>query len=248
MRADLFLSQKGYARSREDARRSILAGLVKIGGRIISKPSEQIDPDFDGDVEFSRTVGYVGRGGVKLESALDAFGIDPEGKICIDIGASTGGFTDCLLRRGAAKVFAVDSGHGQLDPALASDPRVVNMEGVNARYLKPDCFDGHADIVVMDVSFISQTLLHGAVSGLLAPGGVFITLIKPQFECGRQALDKHGIVKDEKTAASAVEAVRASAEANGFVCRGHIDSPISGGDGNREYLALFIRKEDVVNE
>ncbi len=248
MRADLFLSQKGYARSREDARRSILAGLVKIGGKQITKPSEQIDPDFGGDVEFQRTVEYAGRGGLKLEAALDRFVIDPSGKICVDIGASTGGFTDCLLRRGASKVYAVDSGHGQLLPELASDTRVVNMEGVNARFLTSADFDQAADIVVMDVSFISQTLLHGAVSALLRPGGIFISLIKPQFECGRQALGKHGVVNDEKTASAAVDTVVSSALKNGFECRGHIDSPIAGGDGNREYLALFIRKENVVNE
>ncbi|MBO7377097.1 MAG: TlyA family RNA methyltransferase [Clostridia bacterium] len=241
MRADLFLVEKGYARSREDAKRSILAGLVTVDGKTVCKPSENIDPDAAGEVRFNRTIPYVGRGGLKLGAALDRFGIGVGGLTAVDIGASTGGFTDCLLRRGAARVFAVDSGHGQLAPELLADPRVISMEGFNARYLTPEDLGGRVDVAVIDVSFISQTLIHRAVSSVLIPGGVFVSLIKPQFECGRREVGKGGLVRDPAARKKAVDLVVASASDNSLVCRGFFESPVKGGDGNTEYLAVFIR-------
>ncbi len=244
MRADLFLVEKGYARSREDAKRSILAGLVTVGGRTLSKPSENIDPDDPGEVSFKRSIPYVGRGGLKLEAALDRFEVSVDGLTAVDIGASTGGFTDCLLRRGAARVYAVDSGHGQLAPELLADPRVISMEGVNARYLTPGNLGGRIDVAVIDVSFISQTLIHPAVSSILIPGGIFVSLIKPQFECGRGDVGKGGLVRDPAARKKAVDLVVASASENSLVCRGFFESPVKGGDGNTEYLAVFIRGND----
>ena len=245
MRADLYLFEKGYARSREDARRSILAGLVKIDGKMVSKPSAQIDEEFSGNVEFSRSVPYVGRGGLKLEAALDRFKIDVSGLCCVDVGASTGGFTDCLLSRGAAKVYAVDSGHGQLAPELRSDPRVVPMEGVNAKFITPADFPDAPHLAVMDVSFISQTQLHAAVFGILKPGGMFVSLIKPQFECGKGNIGKGGVVRDRKKRETAVGKVLDSARLTGFTVAGRFESPLTGGDGNVEYLALFVKGGNI---
>lgn len=261
MRADLYLTRYGYAHSRTLAQKLILEGAVTVNGCVIKKPSEEI-PEGEhrvtvGDIDETR---YVGRGGLKLEAALEAFSLDPAGCIVADIGASTGGFTDCLLQRGAARVFAVDAGHGQLHPRLRADPRVCSAEGMNARGLTPSellrveachpsardavapLFDGRVDAIVMDVSFISQTLLHPALSTILKEGGWMVTLIKPQFELSRGALNKQGVVKQERDRRAAVDRVLASAAACGFELRAVIPSPLEGGDGNRELLAYFVKK------
>lgn len=262
MRADLYLTQNGYADSRTLAQKLIAEGAVTLDGRILKKASEDI-PEGDHTVTVAATADtrYVGRGGLKLEAALRAFPIDPTGCTAADIGASTGGFTDCLLQNGAALVFAVDAGHGQLHPKLLADPRVRSTEGLNARELTsahlmavdaawreahPDetsvPFAGSVDGIVMDVSFISQTLLHPALASILKDGGWMVALIKPQFELTKSALNKQGIVKQERDRKAAVERVLQSAAACGFEAVSVIPSPIEGGDGNREFLGYFVKK------
>ena len=189
--------------------------------------------------------GRLVRGGLKLEAALSAFGVSPEGKACADIGASTGGFTDCLLKRGAREVYAIDSGIGQLHESLLSDPRVHSIEHFNAREMDLSTTDGYCDIAVADVSFISQTYIIPSVSRVLADGGIFVSLVKPQFEAGRSALGKNGIVTSAAYRFLAAKRVVTSAVENGFDCIGFIRSPIEGGDGNKEYLAYFIKKSCV---
>ncbi len=243
IRVDLFLVQYGYSKSRESARRSIEASMVNIDGRLIKKPSEKIDENSEHEVICTASLPYVGRGGLKLEAALNAFGIEVQSSICLDIGASTGGFTDCLLKRGAGKVYAIDSGHGQLADEIESDPRVISLEGVNARYLTADMIGEPADIIVMDVSFISQTLIIPRLIFLLKDSGIAVTLIKPQFECGREAIGKGGIVKKPEHRLAAVRRVVAFAAENGLYLTSLIRSPVEGGDGNVEFLALFERSE-----
>ncbi len=256
MRADVYLVAHGYADSRTLSQKLIAEGVVTVDGRTLRKPSEDIaEGEHVITVGHTATTRYVGRGGLKLEAALAAFPVDVRGAIVADIGASTGGFTDCLLQSGAARVYAIDAGHGQLHPTLLADPRVRSAEGVNARYLTageltriegtfahPDpAFDGHVGGCVMDVSFISQTLLHPAVADLLLPGGWFISLIKPQFELDGRALGKGGVVKSDKDRRTAVARVTESATACGFSAIAVIDSPVEGGDGNREFLAYFTK-------
>ena len=263
MRADLYLTRYGHASSRTLARKLIEDGAVTVDGRVLKKASEEISEGehtvFVADTDDTR---FVGRGGLKLEAALREFGIDPVGQTLADIGASTGGFTDCLLKRGAGMVFAVDAGHGQLHPTLQSDLRVRSAEGMNARSLTPAdlvrvdtawCaehpnassipFSGKVDGIVMDVSFISQTLLHPALATILKDGGWMVALIKPQFELTKAALNKQGIVKQERDRKAAVDRVLTSAAACGFDAVSVIPSPIEGGDGNREFLAYFIKNE-----
>lgn len=241
IRVDVYLVTFGHSRSRESARRSIESGLVSIDGKVVKKPSEKIDEAAPHEVNCQNAISYVGRGGLKLEAALDEFCVDPSGLICVDIGASTGGFTDCLLKRGASRVYAVDSGHGQLASELQTDSRVVSIEGMNARFLTKEVIGESADLIVMDVSFISQTLIIPRFSQLLNDAAKAITLIKPQFECGRDAVGKGGIVKKPEHRLGAIRRVIASAEENGLFLNGLIRSPIEGGDGNVEFLALFER-------
>ena len=262
MRADLYLTQQGHADSRTLAQKLIADGAVTVDGRTLKKASEDI-PEGEHTVTVTATADtrYVGRGGLKLEGALTAFRLDPAGLVMADIGASTGGFTDCLLQNGAALVFAVDAGHGQLHPKLQSDLRVRSAEGLNARNLTsadlvavdtawreahPDAvaipFEEVVDGIVMDVSFISQTLLHPALSSILKDGGWMVALIKPQFELTKSALNKQGIVKQERDRKAAVERVLQSAAACGFEAVSVIPSPIEGGDGNREFLGYFVKK------
>lgn len=240
MRADAFLAQNGYVDSRTRAARLIVEGKVLVDGKVIQKVSEQLS-DGEHSIEITEFDAYVGRGGLKLEFALRSFKVDVTEKRCIDIGASTGGFTDCLLQHGARIVYALDSGKGQLHKKLLDDDRVVNIEGYNARELSRDEL-GEFDIAVMDVSFISQTLIHGALSDILDDGAIFISLIKPQFESGRSALGKNGIVKNAKDRENAINRVLESAIINGFEPIGVVNSPIEGGDGNREYLACFVKR------
>lgn len=241
MRADVYIHINGYADSRKKAQVLIDLKAVSIDGKIVKKPSENIDDGLPHSVEVSFKEKYVGRGGLKLEKALELFDISVRGCRCIDIGASTGGFTDCLLQNGAESVCAVDSGRGQLHPILLNDPRVTSYEGMNARDLSlADVGGERFDIAVMDVSFISQTYIIPCVSGrILRGGGIFVSLIKPQFEAGRAALDKHGVVKKPSDRYSAAIRVAESAYANGFELLDMTDSPIKGGDGNTEYLAAF---------
>lgn len=237
MRIDLYLVEKGFCESRSRAARLIAEGKIVLDGKSVTKASFDVD-EGEHKIEITELDRFVGRGGLKLEGAIERFDIDVEGKRCIDVGASTGGFTDCLLQHGAAHVCAVDSGRGQLHTKLLEDIRVTSLEGFNARALTPKEF-GYFDVAVMDVSFISQTLIHKPLSAVLKDGAVFITLIKPQFESGKSALGKGGIVKKASDRYAAVIRVLDSATICSFQLLGVIRSPIDGGDGNREYLAVF---------
>jgi 23S rRNA (cytidine1920-2'-O)/16S rRNA (cytidine1409-2'-O)-methyltransferase len=234
-RADALLVARGLADSREQAKRLILAGEVRSGDRTIDKPSVQLAAD--APLEVREKLKYVGRGGLKLEGALDAFGIDPAGWVCLDVGASTGGFTDCLLQRGAAKVHAVDVGTNQLVWKLRSDPRVVAKEKFNARYLTAADLGERVKLAVMDLSFISLTKVLPAVFAVLEDDGMVVPLIKPQFELERDDISKGGIVRDPALHERAVEKIRRFVEASGREWRGVIESPITGTDGNKEFLA-----------
>ena len=242
MRLDVFMTENGYCESRKKSSDLIKNMQVYVDGRCVKKPSfdvsEQANIEIKGDV-----CAFVGRGGLKLLGAIEAFSLDFQDMICADIGSSTGGFTDCMLQHGAKKVFAIDSGKDQLHPKLRADARVVCMEGVNARYLESDMLGEKCDIATMDVSFISQTLLYESTSNILKDGGLFVSLIKPQFEAGREGVGKNGIVKDEKVRQSVIENITNIASRYGFERIGLADSPIYGGDGNKEYLALFRYNE-----
>ncbi len=244
MRIDIYLFQNGYCESREKAKYLIEKGYVTADGRTVKKPSESADGK---TVCVTGKMEYVSRGGFKLASALDYFRISVENCLCADIGASTGGFTDCLLQRGAKKVFCIDSGSGQLHPSLAHDIRVVNFENYNAKELNKGLTGGKVDVAVMDVSFISQTLLYDGVSDILSDEGVFISLIKPQFENSRDALSKSGVVKNRKYHIRALDKIILSSREKGLYCYGIIPSPIKGGDGNTEYLAVFYKSETESN-
>ena len=245
MRIDVYLTQHGYAASRTYAQRLITQGKVKVDGSVVTRPGYLIDEDAEHDVVLSQEEDYVGRGGYKLEAALTAFGISAKDAWCLDVGASTGGFTDCLLRDGAARVYAVDSGSGQLAPCLLEDDRVINIEKCNARYLSAQQLGedfirhGGADLIVMDVSFISQCYILPALIPLMHKGTNLVTLIKPQFEVGRERVGKGGIVKDAKARRMAVSRVLTDAASLGLLSRGVIRSPIQGGDGNVEFLTAF---------
>jgi 23S rRNA (cytidine1920-2'-O)/16S rRNA (cytidine1409-2'-O)-methyltransferase len=237
-RADALLVARGLADSREQAKRLILAGEVRSGDRMIDKPSVQLPAD--APLEVREKLKYVGRGGLKIEGALDAFGIDPAGWVCLDVGASTGGFTDCLLQRGAAKVHAVDVGTNQLVWKLRSDPRVVVKEKFNARYMTEADLGERVKLAVMDVSFISLTKVLPAVFSVLEEGGMVVPLIKPQFELDREDISKGGIVRDPALHERAVEKIRRFVEESGREWRGVIESPITGTDGNKEFLAWIV--------
>ena len=237
MRADVYLVENGYAPSRERAKKWIESGAVLCNGTPVEKPSQEILPR--AEITVLDDMPYVGRGGLKLEAALDAFQIDVSGLSALDIGASTGGFTDCLLQRGAASVCAVDAGSDQLAKKLRADPRVRCMEHCNARYLTAEMIGGRVGLIVMDVSFISATYLIPLFPGLLLPGGKAVCLVKPQFEVGRSAIGKGGVVKDPAAHQAAIERVLQAGKAAGLTPCGLIPSPISGGDGNREFLLCF---------
>lgn len=238
MRADVYLAEKGLCESRSRAKSYIEGGMLYVNGVNVKKCSFDIAENDEVELR-GEVIPFVSRGGLKLFGAIEAFSLEINNLTCVDIGASTGGFTDCLLKHGAKKVYAVDCGKAQLHHSLIGDPRVKNIESFNARELTDKTLGEKCDLAVMDVSFISQTLLHGAVSSVLKDGGTFISLIKPQFEAGRSALSKGGIVKDQKAHISVIRSVTRSANAFGLALTGLIPSPIEGGDGNREYLALF---------
>ncbi len=236
------MAASGFARSRTEAKQLIEEGAVSAGGRILDKPSLSVD-GLEESIVLNRSARqYASRGGTKLEGALSAFGIDVRGVRAIDVGASSGGFTDCLLQNGAARVIALDAGRDQLAEALRRDGRVHVIEGYNARYLCAEDLPYVPDFAVMDVSFISATYIIPALYNVLADGAHFVCLVKPQFEVGRAAIGKGGIVKDEKMRAAALSSVISFAEQIGFSCHGAILSPIRGGDGNIEYLAHFQKK------
>ncbi|MBQ8716757.1 MAG: TlyA family RNA methyltransferase [Clostridia bacterium] len=254
MRLDIYLTERALAQTRARAKRLIESGAVSLDGVVITKPAFDVDGEPTVTVTEER---FVGRGGEKLAAALALFSVDPTGLRALDIGASTGGFTDCLLQNGAAEVVALDAGCGQLHPKLLADRRVINIEKYNARELdRKDV--GEVSLVVMDVSFISQTYILPRIPSVLAQNGKAITLIKPQFEAGRAALNNKGIVKSPRDRILAIKRVLDAAEAYGLQCCGLAPSPVLGGDGNKEFLALFTRKneektieisvEKVVNE
>jgi 23S rRNA (cytidine1920-2'-O)/16S rRNA (cytidine1409-2'-O)-methyltransferase len=235
-RIDRLLVRRGLAKTRERAQALILAGQVFVDGHRVDKPGKCVSEDAHIEIH-GPPLRYVSRGGVKLEAALRAFGVDVAGWICLDIGASTGGFTDCLLQHGARCVYAVDVGRGQLDWRLRQDPRVVVREGVNARYLKPEDFPVRFDLITIDVSFISLTKILPAAVPLLKPAGAILALIKPQFEVGRGEVGKGGIVRDPTAHERVIEAIRHFAEGQlSLRCVGVIESPILGSEGNKEFF------------
>ncbi|HXG33933.1 MAG TPA: TlyA family RNA methyltransferase [Bryobacteraceae bacterium] len=232
-RLDQLLVERGLAESRAKARALILAGQVFVEGERASKPGQMVA--LDAGLSVAAPPPYVSRSGKKLEAALDAFGISVQDRVCLDVGASTGGFTDCLLQRGARRVYAVDVGRGQLDWRLRRDPRVVVREGINARYLRFEDIGEYVDLAVCDVSFISVTLILPAVSALLQPAGEMVILVKPQFEVGRGQVGKGGIVRDPELHRLACERVAQAVRALGFTVS-VIESPIAGAEGNKEFL------------
>ena len=240
-RIDKLLVERGLADSRTKAQAMVMAGVVLVDEQRVEKPSHQFDTNSSIRIKGSDdpTSRYVGRGGLKLEAALREFQIDVTGLDCLDVGASTGGFTDCLLQHGARKVFAIDVGHNQIDWRLRNDPRVEVREDVNARYLQPEDFPHRFDLAVMDVSFISATKVLPAIVPLLVAGGSIITLIKPQFEVGRGEVGGGGVVRDPAKRARVVEEVNHAARALGLRVVSVIESPIQGAEGNVEYLALY---------
>ena len=239
MRIDLYLAGKGLAESRSRAQAMISGGMVLLNGRTVTKPSAQVG-ELD-CVTVTDTLKFVSRGGEKLLSALERFSLSVEGLTCVDIGASTGGFTDCLLKRGAKKVYAVDCGTDQLHPSLREDPRVIPMEKTNARALTAEALGERCRLAVMDVSFISQTLMYKAVTDTLTENGILISLIKPQFEVTAKALGGGGILRDRREHQHVIKNVAAKAAEHGLTLTAIAPSPITGGDGNREYLACFTR-------
>lgn len=238
LRLDQLLVQRGLYPSREKAKRAVMAGLVEVAGQRVDKPGTPVDDEADLQVQGPAEP-FVSRAGRKLAGALDHFSLAPEGWVCADVGASTGGFTDCLLQRGAAKVYAIDVGYGQLDYKLRQDDRVVVMERVNARYLGASDLPERCHLAVVDVSFISLTKVVPAVLPHLRPGGYLLPLIKPQFEAGRGAVGKGGILRDEALRQRVVEETAAALAALGPELVGVIDSDLAGAGGNREALALL---------
>lgn len=242
MRLDVFLFENGYADSRQRAKVLIASECVLVNGKVITKPAYDVDSS-DSVVVSGDPIGYVSRGALKLKAAFDEFKLDAKNLVCVDIGASTGGFTDFLLKNGAAKVYAVDCGTNQLALSLLNDSRVVSMEKYNARNLSLADFGTTVDMAVMDVSFISQTLIIPALVNIISDGAGFVSLIKPQFESGKEAIGKGGIVKNPASRAFAIKKVVECAKANGLSLYGLAVSPILGGDGNIEYLAYFVKGE-----
>ncbi|HAA90457.1 MAG: RNA binding methyltransferase FtsJ like [Thermoanaerobacterales bacterium 50_218] len=242
-RIDLLLVEKGFFPTREQARRAVLAGIVFHNQKKIDKCGTFVDPDGVLEVR-GNPCPYVSRGGLKLEAALRSFALDVRGKIALDAGASTGGFTDCLLKHGVKKVYAVDVGYGQLAWKLRQDPRVVVMERTNIRYLKPEELGEKVDLVTLDLSFISLEKVLTVVKNLLKPDGEVVALIKPQFEAGRQYVGKGGIVKDPEVHQEVLSRVLKFAEDQGFVIKGLTYSPLPGADGNIEFLAWLSLNRD----
>ena len=239
-RLDVLLTERGLCESRQKAQATIMAGLVFVDGQRSDKPGTPVAEDASVEVR-GHALRYVSRGGLKLEKAMQTFPITLEGKVCADIGASTGGFTDCMLQNGAAKVYAVDVGYGQLDWKLRSDERVVCLERTNARYLTREQIPVELDFASIDVSFISLKLIFPALYALLREGGEVACLIKPQFEAGREKVGKKGVVRDPKVHLEVLESFLAFVPGAGYTVMGLDYSPIKGPEGNIEYLG-YLRK------
>jgi 23S rRNA (cytidine1920-2'-O)/16S rRNA (cytidine1409-2'-O)-methyltransferase len=237
-RLDVLLTDRGLAESREQAQRLIGAGKVRVVGQVATKCGHRYDVDIV--IEVDEPQKFVSRGGDKLEAAFSAFDLNVNGLVCIDVGSSTGGFTDCLLQHGALKVYAVDVGKGQLHWKLRNDPRVVVMEEINARYLSPDSLPEKPSFAVVDVSFISLTKVLPAVINVITKGACLVTLIKPQFEAGREQVGKGGVVRDPAVRTLVVEKVKGFGETQlGLKCVGVCESPLKGPAGNIEFLAYW---------
>ena len=241
-RLDVVLVEQGLFESREQAKRAVMAGEVRLGDQVLNKSSIQVP--HDAELSVTGPPKYVGRGGLKLEGALDHFSVDPTGVIALDIGASTGGFTDCLLQRGAAKVYAIDVGHGQLAWKIRNDPRVDAREHLNARHLTRADIPEPIGLCVIDVSFISLTLILPNAFELLSPTGVILALIKPQFELAREDVGRGGIVSDPALHEKAQRKVASFVEEQGHTVTGLTPSPITGTDGNQEFF-LCVRKRSA---
>ena len=240
VRIDRLLVERGLAASRERARRLVMTGDVLVGDRPITKPGAEVPADAEVRLRTADSP-YVSRGGEKLAGALDAFGLEVRDLVAFDVGASTGGFTDCLLQRGARRVIALDVGYGQLAWKLRHDPRVVVIERTNARHLTPAMLPEAPDLAVVDVSFISLATVLPAIAGVLAPRGTIVALVKPQFEVGRGRVGKGGVVRDPAQRAEAVAGVRTAAEQLGLAVRGEAESVLSGPKGNREVFIWLAR-------
>ena len=238
-RLDKLLVQRGLVETRARAQSLILAGRVLVNNQRVDKAGHLIAAE--ATLRIKEGLPYVSRGGIKLAAALDHFTVDPSGSACLDVGASTGGFTDCLLQRGAASVVALDVGYGQLDWKLRQHPRVEVREHINARYLSPDDFPKLFDLIVSDVSFISLTKIIPAIVPLMAEQGILILLVKPQFEAGRSEVGKGGIVRNPVVQKRVVEEVTRCANDEGLSAKGTLESPILGSDGNREFLTCFVK-------
>lgn len=240
-RLDLYLIERGLCKSRTAAQRAIVAGLVFVNGQRVDKPATPVAED--ARIELKERPRYVSQGGFKLEKALCAFQVDVQGKICLDIGASTGGFTDCLLQHGAARVFAVDVGKGQLDWTLRNDPRVIVMEDLNARYLHLEQLGESVDLTTIDVSFISLRLILPAVKLIVKPAGHVIVLVKPQFEAGREHVQRGGVVKDPEVHRQVLEELAQFAvQEVGFSVKNATFSPFKGPAGNIEFTLHLVNK------
>ena len=240
-RLDLLLVERGLVPTRAKARARLMAGEVYVDGKIADKPGQPARADADVEIRPS-TRPYVSRGGEKLAGALDAFGIDVSGKVALDVGSSTGGFCDCLLRRGAARIYAVDVGRGQLDWGLRGDERVVVMEGVNARHLEPGDLPGPVDLAALDLSFISLTKVLPAVLPLVREGGALVPLVKPQFEVGRGLVGKGGVVRDPRLHRDVLRRVAEFLYNSGIEVADAAPSPLRGPKGNREFFLHAVRR------
>ncbi len=242
IRVDVALVEHGLCESREKARRAVMAGQVRLGDRVLNKASTMVEPE--AQLWVAQPARFVGRGGLKLEGALDHFAIDARGATALDIGASTGGFTDCLLQRGAAKVYAIDVGHGQLAWKIRNDPRVVVRENLNARQLSRTDISESVDLCVIDVSFISLTLILPNAFELITPTGVILALIKPQFELRPEDVSRGGIVSDPTLHEKAQQKIASFTTALGHLIVGIVPSPITGMDGNQEFFLCARKRSD----
>jgi 23S rRNA (cytidine1920-2'-O)/16S rRNA (cytidine1409-2'-O)-methyltransferase len=240
-RLDVWLAAHGLAESREKAQALVMAGRVRVDGQPARKPGASVKDGASVSVEAGP--GHVGRGALKLAGALDAFAVDPAGKLAVDVGASTGGFSDVLLERGAARVYAIDVGRGQLHERLRQDPRVVVRDRTNARRLSPEVVPEPCALAVIDVSFISVRLILPALLRVLAPGAEVVVLVKPQFEVGRGQVGKGGVVRDPALHLAALVEVARSAQAAGYAVRAACASPIAGAEGNREFFLHLVPGE-----
>ena len=241
-RLDVLLVNNGFAESREKAKRTIMAGLVTVNGRLEDKPGSNFDVESEIVVK-GKECPYVSRGGLKLEKAITEWGVSCKGAYCIDMGASTGGFTDCMLQNGAVKVYAIDVGYGQLDYKLREDPRVVNMEKTNIRYLDTNLIEEPIDLISIDVSFISVKHMFPVASRVMAPGAFILCLVKPQFEAGKEQVGKGGIVREKSVHKEVINNVIGYAYENGLYPHQLTFSPIRGTKGNIEYLLLLSNEK-----